>query len=308
MRSLHISGHRIAGVACAVPRQVVKNDGPTARAGKAVGVLERRHVGEQSLLELAHVAAKECMKSVNWHAGGVSALVFITQSQPRRIPSVACELHNTLGLADDTPAFDVGLACSGYVYGIWLAMSLRLPRVLLVVGDTISRFLDPNDMATYPIFGDAVSCTAIEQTSQWGTAYFTLGTEGDGAGSLYCEQFLRMDGRDVFDFALRKVPELVAATTMNGYVDYVLFHQANRQMVEHIAKKSRLEMERVPFNLERFGNTSSASIPLLMCASSVTDALRSRKCRLAMLGFGGGFSYGGALLDTDSIPCSLVEV
>src|SRR5262249_39807618 len=148
MKQKIISGVRLSSIACAVPRRIVKQS--DERLASMVGVRERRHVQEQSLLELAHVASHKALNSIALPASMVDAIVFVTQSQERRLPSAACELQHALGIEDPIPVFDVGLACSGYTYGLWIASSLRLPRVLLVVGDTISRFLDPADAATYP--------------------------------------------------------------------------------------------------------------------------------------------------------------
>lgn len=309
MKRHYISGARITGVACAIPKRIVKNDGAHARAAKMVGVEERRHCDDDGdLLCLAEASSRRLMADMQWSPQAVDALVFVTQTSPRRMPSIACELHEELALPHSIPAFDLNMACSGYCYGLWVAASLRLPKVLLVVGDTISRFLDPQDASTYPIFGDAVSATAIEMTGGPGGIEFLGGTAGSGADSLSCVDYLHMDGQAVFQFALSTVPGLVAETTMNGYVDWFLFHNANKMMIEHIAKKSNLDMARVPLNLARYGNTSSASIPLLMCDSEATEALRTRKNVLAMFGFGAGYSFAGVRTETEPMTCSLVEV
>lgn len=313
MKHNYVAGVRISGVACAVPRNVVKNDGEHSRAAKMVGVQERRHVADPiDLLCLAEAAATRLLHDLNWASQSVDALVFVTQTSPRRMPSISCELHEELALPHATPAFDLNMACSGYTYGLWVASSLRVKRCLLVVGDTISRFLDPADASTYPIFGDAVSATGLELYGGPGGIDFVGGTAGSGADSLCIPEFgnqtLRMDGQAVFQFALSTVPGLVADTTMNGYMDWYLFHQANKMMVEHVAKKSNLDMAKVPMNIGRYGNTSSASIPLLMVDSECTEALRNRKNVLAMFGFGAGFSWGGIRTETEAMPLSLVEV
>lgn len=314
MKQRHITGVRIASVACAVPSFVFRNDGERARTGKAVGVLEKRHAMQHdgALLELANSAARNALLAAEWSPQAVDAVVFVTQTAPRRMPSISCELQDVLGLTTATLAFDVNLACSGYTYGLWIAASLRLPKVLLVVGDTISHFLNELDAGTYPIFGDAVSATCLEMNGDNNTLYFVGGTDGAGAEALsvgpYPRDFLRMDGQAVFDFAVSTVPSVIAATTMNGYVDYFLLHNANKAMLQMIGRKAQIDLGRMPWNGDKWGNTSSASIPMLMCASDATHAINTRKTRLAMFGFGAGFSYGGVLLDTDCVPTSLTEI
>lgn len=308
MSRVIVPGARITGVACAVPRNVMKNE--DERVAKMVGVQERRHLQEGlSLLTLAGFAAGELL--LNLGHPSIDAIVFVTQTAPRRMPSVSCELQESLGLPKTTLAFDLNMACSGYVYGLWVAASLRLPRVLLVVGDTISRFLDPKDASTYPIFGDAVSATVIEQVGENARIEFVGGTDGCGAESLCITdgaEWLQMDGPAVFQFALSTVPSLIEQTTMSGNIDWLLLHQANAMLLQHIVKKAKVDPAKVPSNIARYGNTSSASIPLLMCDSECTESLRTKTNALAMCGFGAGLSWGGILTETKPMPCSVVEV
>lgn len=321
MKHHYVSGVRITGVACAVPKNVVPNT--DTRAAGMVGVKERRFVDDGGdLLCLAEAASHRLLADMHWAPQAVDALVFVTQTSPRRMPSIACELHEELGLPHHVPAFDLNMACSGYTYGLWVSASLRLPRVLLVVGDTISRFLDPLDASTYPIFGDAVSATALELTGDPVGIDFVGGTAGSGADGLcildtnqefekhecYRRETLHMDGAAVFHFALSTVPGLITETTLNAYTDWVLMHQANKSLVEAIAKKAKVDLARVPMNLSRYGNTSSASIPLLMCDSEATEALRTRKNVVAMFGFGAGWSMAGVRTEVEALNLSLVEI
>lgn len=305
MNRLIVTGARITGVACAVPRNVVVNG--DERTIKMVGVRERRHVDvEDGLYRLSIAASNRLMREMGWSSA--DAIVFVTQTAPRRMPSVSCELQHALGFPKTTLAFDMNMACSGYVYGLWVAASLRLPRVLLVVGDTISRFLEQNDPATSPIFGDAVSATALEAVGENARIEFVGGTDGSGSESLHCDTRLHMDGPSVFQFALATVPGIIEKTTMNGHVDWLLLHQANAMMLQHIVKKTKISPDRVPSNISRYGNTSSASIPLLMCDSECSTSLRTRTNILSLCGFGAGLSWGGILTETKPMPCSVVEV
>lgn len=312
---LHCDTARIQGIACAVPAKVVPVNDP--RITKFVGVAERRMGG--NLLALAHAAGAKVLRDLNMKPSDVDAVMFVTQTSPRRMPSISCELQRTLGLRDTILAFDVNLACSGYTYGLWIAANLGVPRVLLIAGDVIGEYLDESDKSTYPLFGDAVSATVVEHLKAEGRTFaFMGGTDGSGSEALVIDwknlediqgiECLQMQGDKVFEFVKREVPKLVQSVTQNGHVDWFLFHQANKMMIDAVARISGCDPAKVPMNIQRYGNTSSASIPLLMCDSECTDSLRKSRRKVAMFGFGAGFSYGGVLTDVDRISLSVVEV
>jgi 3-oxoacyl-[acyl-carrier-protein] synthase-3 len=233
-------------------------------------------------------------------------------------------------LASHCQAFDVSLGCSGYVYGIWLAATLLTAgcrRVLLLAGDTISRTLDPSDRGTALLFGDAGSATALEKEAGAPRMHFVLGSDGKGASDLVIpgggfRPFVRdarmregfdpahlfMDGGKVFSFTLAVVPNLVRKTLalaglQLGDVDAFLLHQANRFMLRHLAKKIGIAPERMPTNIERFGNTSSASIPLLL-TSDLAERCTTGPSRLMMVGFGVGLSWASALVELPPLACA----
>ena len=293
----------IKGIVAAVPANVETNIGQAFI--RMTGVVERRIVknGTHNTHNLAVVAAQRLMANLEWVPEDISCIIFVTQTPVVRMPATACSFAHSLGCL--CPSFDVNLACSGYVYGLWLASRVCAPgqRMLLVAGDTVSRMTAPGDR----LFADAVTVTAIESPSTPSTRYFVLGTDGSGFGSLIADPLIRMDGAAVMTFALAAVPKLVAETTMNANVDYYLFHQANKLIIDCIAKKCKLPADRVPMNIARYGNTSSASIPLLMCDSECTEPLKQRGGRtVAMFGFGAGWSWGGALLRLDPLLCAEV--
>lgn len=332
----------IAGVVTAVPKTVVTNDAfndqfsadEISNVVKMIGVRERRRVRPgQTTSDLCEAAASRLLRDLGWKTSDVQLLVLVTQTPDFALPASACVLHARLGLGPDCAAFDVNLGCSGYVYGLWLVGRLLqaggIQRALLLAGDATSYYCDPADRATALLFGDAGSATAIE-SKQGATPWrFILGTDGKGASNLIVHRSatrqvdpedarvmgrnlhrLFMDGGEIFNFTLSAVPRLAAAllehsSATAGEFDAFLFHQANTFMIKHLAKKLKLDSERVPMNLEHFGNTSSASIPLLM-SDVLADRLRQRSARIAMFGFGVGYSWAAADITTDPLRAAAV--
>ncbi len=324
-------GSRVVGLVSCVPSRVVGNDHFEALFGadsvadvvKMIGVQERRWVGDGvSTADLCQTAANRLLIGLGWTADDVDALIFVSQTPDFMLPATACALHGRLELRRGAIAFDINLGCSGYPYALWLAQTMiqsgAARRVLVAVGDTISRIVDSTDRATAMLFGDAGTVTALEACDlddPSATSHFVLGTDGRGESHLIVPQgpfkrrdgqldsrlagrdpaCLYMDGGEIFNFTLAVVPHLLANTlsgagkTLDDY-DAFLFHQANSFMLKHLAKKMKLPESRVPSNIARFGNTSSASIPLLI-TSELAPLLQTQGLQLALFGFGVGFSW-----------------
>lgn len=333
-RAAIVEGARVAGVVACVPPRQVGNDHFADRFGEGVaevtkmtGVLTRRWVdNDATASDLCTAAAERLLDKLGWSPDSVDALIFISQTPDYRLPATATVLQAKLGLRPGVIAFDINLGCSAYPYGLWLSMmtaaSGAARRVLLAVGDTSSRVVDPNDRATALLFGDAGTVTAIEAAPDAGPSHFVLGSDGRGASNLIitdgafrtgerrgsnAPDKLFMDGGEIFTFTLKAVPPLVAdtlalaGTTVDDY-DGFLFHQANTFMIKHLAKKSKLPTDRVPINIDRYGNTSSATIPLLL-ADDMAGRLSSATLKLAMFGFGVGYSWGSASLSMGPLAC-----
>lgn len=317
-------GGTISGVVTAVPHNVIDNSGwPLAEdAAKLTGVHRRRWAGVGQTVEtLGLHAAQRLMANLGWHPSEIDALVLVTQTPASAIPSSAHRLHAALKLPVYCPAMEVNWSCAGYVQGLWLAMKLaqtdalhETKKVLLIVGDCLTATLDEADRATAPIFGDAVSATGVVNGPLSGLTYFVMGNDGIGADRLKLdtkpESTLYMDGASVFTFTLRNVPPLVDDVLENGEPDFLLFHQANEFMLDHLAKKmalsSRFSSSQIPKNVNLFGNTSSASIPLLLCDELGVTAARNSK--LALFGYGAGWAWAGAYVDAHALQVAeLVE-
>ncbi len=307
-----ITGVALRDIAVAVPktRRDQSHWGQIgARISATTGIRERRVVERLTFADLAEAAAREV-----WGAAP-QAIVVVTQTPDCRIPPVANVLHGRLGLGTACAAFDVNQGCSGYPYGLLVASSLIMsgvPRVLLVAGDCLSTVVSQKDRATEPLFGDAVSATILEADEDSTPMRFGFGSDGSGVEHLKLDHgdtaCLRMNGAEVFEFAARTVPVMVAGTLSRarltlGDIDAVVPHQPNRFMLEHLREKCGVPKEKwIDGVVERFGNVSSASIPLAM-------VLAKRRGRMLLAGFGGGWSYCVATVDTSTTRLhDLVEV
>ena len=288
--------------------------------------VKTRHLAADSECssDLCLAAARNVLGALAWPPESIDGLIMVTQSPDYFLPSTACLLHRDLKLADTCAAFDVGLGCSGYAYGLWLAaMMLQSPgfrRVLLLHGETPARFASQSDRAVALLFGDAGSATAIEagngdNGNRW---WFNLHTDGSGYDHLIIEgggfrdrfpedphkHSVRMKGRGIFNFTITRVPPLIedtlaAAGISKEQVDYFIFHQSNLFIMRHLAKKCGLPEDRIPLTIGEFGSTGGPSVPLTI-ANGGLNRPADRSLQLLLLAYGVGLSWGSALVDLPS--------
>lgn len=332
MPDASVTGSRIRGLAAAVPETVLDQSELAGRFGPEVaaklaassGVNFRRRIKPgQSMGDLCELAARRLLTELNWAPESVDAILVVSQSFDHIAPATSCLLQGKLGLSNAAAAFDISLGCSGWVYALWVASSLMktgCKRVLVCTGE-VTQCLSPFDNYG-ALSGECGTATALE-ADESATLHFSLGTDGKGWQSLWvpaggsrlpksaataeyrdCEDGVRrslndmhMNGPDMFSFTIRVVPALMdRVLSMAGWskadVDGFVFHQANKYMLDYLAKRMKLPADRIPMSIQDHGNTSSASMPL-----TIQQALRGRlqegKMRLAMLGFGVGLSWGG---------------
>lgn len=329
-----IANCKIAGVSSVVPATQVDNmdlhaDFPAAELRKIVQMagIRKRYVSDGKICssDLCLAAARQLLDKLNWSVDSIDALIFVTQSPDYFLPSTASLLHRDLGLSYHCAAFDLGLGCSGYPYGIWLgSMMLNFghKRVLVLHGETPSLFTDPQDRGTHLLFGDAGSATALEYSENAAPWYFNLQSDGKGFDYLIIpaggfrnpesdqarDYQLYMNGTGLFNFTLERVPPLIMETLEQANldvnaVDYYVFHQSNQFMMKHLAKKCQLPETTTPIILENFGNTGGASVPL-----TITQSLpekRSEIVKLMLLGYGVGLSWASGLVE---LPADAVLV
>ncbi len=308
-----------------------------------VGIRYRRVAADGvTASDLCFTAAEKLLNDLNWNREEIKVLVFVTQTPDYLIPNTSSLLQEKLKLSKNCLAFDVNLGCSGYVYGLSIVSSLlqNMPggKALLLVGDISTRTISMKDKSTAPLFSDAGTATAVEFSSSH-QIHFNLQTDGkefddiiisDGGyrnpvsknsfteteyekGIVRNNLQMKLDGAKIFNFALREIaPNINTLLTEKqiekSTIDYFVFHQANKLMIESVRKKLKVEPEKVPYSLYDFGNTSSATVPLTMLVK-LREQLVSQKLNLLLSGFGVGLSWGSCYLETEKIICSeLIEI
>lgn len=303
---------------------------------KTTGV-EIRHLAPPGMAtsDLCQAAAEKILAELNWERSEIDLLVFVSQSPDYFLPATAIVLQGKLGLPKSTAAFDMSLGCSGYVYGLSVVATMMssggFRKALLLAGDISSSGVTPTDKSTWPLFGDAGTATAIEydpEAKSWfnlqsdGTGYEaiiipdgglrnplndkTFITEEPEPGIVRHRRNLWLNGLDVFNFSVREAPPNVSAVmnfagTDVEHTDFFVFHQANRLMLETIRKKLKVPPEKTAYSLGKFGNTSSASIPLTIVSELQKEALEPQSWVFS--GFGVGLSWASVCLSTSKIVC-----
>lgn len=307
------------------------------------GVNERRFASEGICAsDLCFQAAEKVIAATQTSPEEIDVLIFVTQSPDYILPASSILLQNRLGLTKNTLAFDINLGCSGYVYGLSVISHFlshtHFNKALLLCGDVSSTSISIKDKSTYPLFGDAGTASLFSRATSDKKMHFNLQSDGKGKDAIiipggatrnpYTAQTcdlkqispgierseidLHLDGVSVFNFALREVKPnidllLNQANTNIAAIDYFIMHQANKLMNETVRKKLKIAPEKVPYSLEKFGNTSSASIPLTI-VTELKNCLNQNKT-LLLSGFGVGFSWGSCLLSVENpIICPLVEL
>lgn len=320
---------------------------PTEEVRKVVdkvGVRERRFADAQTCSsDLCFAAAEQLLADNRIDRSEIDLLVFISQTPDYRMPATAMLLQHRLGLPQSCIAFDVSLGCSGFLYGLSIVYSMMqqqgLRRALLLDGETRSKVYSRRDRRSAFIFGDAGVAALIERDDRFGKSHFSLNSDGsrsnlimipaggyrnmssadtlrekvvDEYGNIRSDEHGFMNGADVFNFVIAEVPRdikrLFADTGEDiQQMDYYVFHQANEFINTFIAKKMKLDRTRIPSCIARYGNTSSASVPLTI-VSELHDKLQGDR-RLMLSAFGVGMSWATAIVKLSDCRISpLVEV
>jgi len=256
----------------------------------------------QGTLDLAAQALAQLLHDTGLDPQAIDALVVVSQNPDRSIPHLSAELHGRAGLSTSCACFDLGLGCSGYVYGLSVLAAFMqangMKRGVLVTADPYSRIVDPEDKATALIFGDAATATLLDDTPLYTMGRFTFGTQGGDADKIASNDgVLFMNGRAVFNFAATKVSANIRETvTANAlemhHIDRFVLHQGSRYIVETIADRLQVDRRKVPFMASEYGNTVSSSIPLMLTEMMPAPGHE----RILLCGFGLGLSWASTVI------------
>lgn len=322
----------IKAMSACVPQKIVYNkdlgylipEEEIEKTIQSIGVVERRVVDDDVCAsDLCFKAAQKLMEDNNIDPNSIDVLLFMSQTSDYRIPATAPILQHRLGLSNDTLCLDLSLGCSGFVFALSTAYAYANMglRVLLLDGETFSKIVNKRDKVDWPLYGDGATATLVEQ-GDFEESVFILKSDGASKDSVIIRDGMRnkitatsciekeeedgnirsglevfMDGMAVFNFAMKRVPKSikeiveVTGTTMDD-VDWLVFHQANKFMTDFFTKKLKFDFEKVPYCIQKYGNTSSTSVPLTI-VSELYDKLKDGD-RVIMSGFGAGLSWGTA--------------
>jgi 3-oxoacyl-[acyl-carrier-protein] synthase III len=320
----------VASVGVAVPSGVLTNadlsrvlDTSDEWIVERTGIRER-HIAtaEQSVAQLSHEAATRALAAAGVTAAELDAIVLATASPDRLLPSTACDLQALLG-AENAAAFDIGAACPGYIYALTVAEGLIASgqsRTVLVVGaEKLSTITDFEDRSTAILFGDGAGASVVRRSTAPGRGILSTYIKSDGrlAPLLYrpgggsadpisekvvCERshYMKMAGREVFKAAVLAMAEacdqaLRRAGITAGQVDLLVPHQANLRIIEATAKHAGIPMSKVMVNVDRYGNTSSASIPLAL-EEALAEGRVGPGSVVLLVAFGAGFTWGSTVI------------
>lgn len=316
---------RIVGTGAYVPEQIATND-DLARIVETndewirsrTGIGERRIATTETNSYMAAQAAKQALDQAGIAPEDVDLILLATSSPDYCFPNGACEIQEQIG-AVNAAGYDISAACTGFVFALNTAhafIQAGIYRTALVIGsDVLSKLLDWTDRGTCVLFGDGAGA-AVLKAEETGVVDMLMGSDGTKGPILSCTSrtlgnfltgtkpelgLMTMDGQEVFRFAVKKVPESIEILLERNHISreeikYYVLHQANERIVEAAARRLKEPMEKFPMTISKYGNTSSASIPLLLNDMAEKDMLQPGD-KIILSGFGAGMTWGAVLME-----------
>lgn len=313
-----MNGIKLRGTGRCVPSNIVSNqdlsklmDTSDEWITSRTGIRHRHHCQSESPAQMCVEAARTACEKAGISPDQIGACIVATLTPETLVPSTACIVQRELGLPDDIPCFDLNAACTGFLFALHtmecLLNASPRPYGLVIGGEALSKVLNWEDRSTCILFGDGAGAAVVECRAGWPSIGAILGTHGSntllhvpGPGSDL-PNLISMEGTKVFKFAVETVPwcidQVLQRHNMNlSDVDFFVFHQANARIIDLVVKKYNIPPEKYYKNLEEYGNTSAASIPLVL--SELEDLGKiGTGSKLLVVGFGGGLTWGGALVE-----------
>lgn len=313
-----MNGIKICGTGRCVPEQLVTNDDLARRIDtndewitSRTGIRHRHYCTEEGPASLCVLAAKAALEKAGVSPKQIGGCIVATLTPETLVPCTACIIQKELGLPEDIPCFDLNAACTGFLFALHTMECLlnASPRKYgLVVGaEALSRILNWEDRSTCILFGDGAGAAVVECREGWPSIGAVTGCRGDrellhvaGPGSVE-KSLISMDGSKVFRFAVETVPKCMDQVLQRHNmaaddVDFFVFHQANARIIDLVVRKYAIPPEKYYKNLDEYGNTSAASIPLVLSELEEQGKI-SPGSRVLVVGFGGGLTWGGALVE-----------
>lgn len=318
---------RIAGIGAYAPETIVTNDDLAKIVetsdewiSSRTGIKERRISIEEETSDLAAKAAERALAAAGVKAEELDIIIMGTSSPDCNYPSGACEVQAKIG-AVNAVAFDVSAACAGFIFAMNIVQGFfkaGIYQTALIIGaETLSKVTDWSDRSTCVLFGDGAGAAVLKNDSV-GMIDMLMGADGTKGDFLKCKSrtlgnfltgtkpelgLMTMDGQEVFKFAVKRVPESVETLLKRNAVakeeiKYYVLHQANERIVEAVARRLKEPMEKFPMTIAKYGNTSTASIPLLLDDMLKKGMLKNGD-KIVMSGFGAGMTWGAVLLEWD---------
>ena len=313
----------ITGLGTHVPERVFTNadleqfvDTTDEWIVERTGIRERRFAAkEEALTDIAAPAARAALAEAGADAASIDLIIVATVTPDMMFPTSSALLADQLGMPD-AAAYDLLAGCTGFMYGIAQAYGMLssglAQRALVVGGDVLSKILDWSDRSTLVLFGDGAGAVVMEPVADGGFLGFELGADGGGGENLWLpgsgsryfadpDKFVKMNGREVFKFATRvmvsSAEKILDECGLDvEEVDVYVPHQANKRIIDHAARKLGIPLEKTVVNVDRYGNTSSGSIPLALADAKADGRLRAGELVL-MTGMGAGLTWGSALIE-----------
>ena len=303
---------KICGTGAYIPEKILDNEALSKLVDTSdewirsrTGIRRRHIAGEKETVAfMAGEAAKAALQNAKLNGSAVELILAATMSAEEAMPGVAARVQQTIG-AKGAASIDINSACTGFLAALNTAQTYieaGIYKTVLVVGaEKLSSLVDWNDRNSCILFGDGAGAVVLKADPE-GLYVQVSHSEGEKGQALTAPKngFLQMDGRAVFEFAVSRVPEVIREVLKKAgiekeEVDFYLLHQANRRIISAAVKRLGLEEERFPMNMEEYGNTSAASIPILLYEENRRGKLK-KDSLLVLSGFGGGLTYGASLL------------
>ena len=300
---------KILGTGHYVPNQVVTNhdlekivDTSDEWIVSRTGIKERRKVNQETTHEMAYLASKKALEEAKIDASDIDIIIVATITENQKTPAVANFVAGLLGIEHDVMSFDLNAACTGFVYALEVAASLiqhpKYRKALVIGAETLSNVLDYTDRNTCILFGDGAGAVVLEKGQEQQLGYFYNTSRPDMTNTLDVGKYIKMDGRKVFLFAVEVIEKSILKVLNDANlslddIDHIIPHQANERIILAVSKSMNVSMDKFVMNIASYGNTSAASIPLTL---SEYKKKHSETKTLLFVGFGGGFTYGAAIV------------